>query len=456
MHAARRAVAHLRKTAPVGAIHDPVSSGTNLPLVQAKSSQSIHEGFGVVAHVSFDGVYQGANMATYLDYLVDMGARYFRGRYIPGNPGTTQAVTMARERGLKWLMLVAPEAIDGPTSQTVAQTRVVVQHIAANAADLCCGIEGLNEPNQNRASPGQTAGPVPTNWATTTVAHQNAIRQEMDASALAGVPLLGPSLHDTAAADSYNKTAAAMTGLGGLAHYDQLYAAGLRLGVNFDYCGMHRYSGGFPPVTTALDQRIGWIRSAFGAATPLWVTETGYHTAVNMPYDPANPGKGHKPVDEATLTTYTPRIAMEMVAGLGMRVVLYELLDDVNPAKDAPESNLGLYRVDAITPTTGWTAKPAAGALGTMLNALSDPGPAYTPGLVPVLVGTGSADTRYVVTAKRDGSARVWLWRNASVWDPLQRVPLPAGRTTVTTTVVDRFGPRSFQVGPDVISVPIR
>ena len=55
---------------------------------------------------------------------------------------------------------------------------------------------------------------------------------------------------------------------------------------------------------------------------------------------------------------------------------------------------------------------------------------------------------------RSDGSARVLIYLNASVWDAVKRVRLTVAPVDVTIT--DRVGTRVVKVGPQVTSVPLR
>src|SRR5919202_760494 len=67
----------------------------------------------------------------------------------------------------------------------------VLAHIRDNAADVCIGIEGMNEPNNNR-----DGSPLPADWAVKAVAYQKAIADFVAAPpSMAHVRVVGPSLH---------------------------------------------------------------------------------------------------------------------------------------------------------------------------------------------------------------------------------------------------------------------
>ena len=86
--------------------------------------------------------------------LAQTGASYFRGLYAHELSATAAVVRAARTHNVKWGMLVCPD-LNYSDSAIVAR----IKHIAANAADRCLYIEGINEPNYIRGS-----GAIPPDW----------------------------------------------------------------------------------------------------------------------------------------------------------------------------------------------------------------------------------------------------------------------------------------------------
>ncbi len=407
-----------------------------MPEVQPLSAKDVYNGYGVCAHPTFRTTVYG-DVEAWMANLAALGVRYFRGYYDPRNPGSRAAVAAARKHKVRWLMLVVQEGQRGPTDQSVETTAAIVRDIAANAADVCHGIEGLNEPNHNRSS----TLPVAADWAVTAAAHQKAIWTTAKADPrLATKPILGPSLHNIAAMESYTHANPS----GGRSHYLQLRAAGIT--AYQDWQGLHAYSGGQPPSRTLGDQERH-IRTTFGSATyPIWITETGYHNAVATT-------AGHKPTSEAAAAVYGPQ-ALLAFAKRGMRLTRYELLDDVDgDLKDDHESNFGLYRVGSHDSRT-WTPKPEAAAIAALLGELKDPGRSYRPAPVALKVTSTADDLDVTVVGKRDGSVRAYLYRSGSVWNPVSRGALTVARADVVVT--DRIGARTVTVGPGIVGVALR
>lgn len=405
-----------------------------LPMVRPLSARTLYNAYGVCAHPSFRySVY--ADVDAWMAKLAALGAKYFRGAFDPNNAGCQAAITAARKYDMQWLMLVVPEATTEPTAQTVAKTVALVKSIATIAADVCYGIEGLNEPDHNRGG-----GPVPADWALTTTAHQRAIWNTAHADPrLAGKKIVGPSLHNIAALQSYTSSNPS----GGRYHYEQIVNAGID--AYQDWQGMHSYSGGKPPCD-GLDIQLNRIYTAFGADYPVWITETGYHNALDT-------SAGHIPASEAACAVYGPQSVLAL-GKRGIRSTRYELLDDVDAGvKDVHESNFGLWRVGSSDPGT-WTAKPEVAKVSSLLRSLDDSGSGYTPALVGMRVATSATDVDVTLVGKRDGSNTVYLYRKASVWNTstLTDVAVPK----VEVTVTDRLGARTVFVGANVTTVPLR
>lgn len=406
-------------------------SASSLPLVTPLVAQKVRENFGYCAHPCFQSTAY-RHIDQWMEQLARMGVRYFRGLYVgEGNAATMTAVRAARRHNIQWLMTVTPEV-----GATLATTRARVAHIARYAADVCKGIEGQNEP-QHARSAGEV---IPADWARIAVAHQKVIWRTVRRNpSLAHVTVVGPSLHDVMAARSYSGSG----GVGGPRHYHQLASAGIKQ--YQDVAGLHRYPADDEPVS-GLAQRLALVHSAYGKGYPMWMTEWGYHNALST-------SAGHKPVSAAAAAVYVPRAILQY-ARLGYPLTRYELLDDPDGgAKDNHQSNFGAIRVGATAgaaPSSAWSQKPEAGAVRAMLTALKDDGPAFRP--KPVSVRVSGRDVDYVVTAKRDGTARVWMWRELPVWNEGRTIAVDS----VPVTVTDRRGTRTISVGAGVRSIALR
>lgn len=432
--------------------------------VQPVSALYITSRSGVCLHPNFNtagSVYKATNADAIVSRVASMGMTFFRGLL---SAQTADAYAAAcRKHGIKWLMTVVPEGGTSPTDQTVAATRAKIELIRDKYADVCAGIEGLNEPNHNRGG-----GTVPSDWARIACDHQVVIWNTAKAnlpngapSAIRYVPIVGPSLHDVQAQVSYTASSAP----GGLKHYHQLAGLGIKAVQN--YCGLHTYPGGSYP-TRQLNERLSYIYAAYGANYPVWCTEWGYHNALATT-------AGHKPISEAAAGTYGPRAYLQFItkvepngAPRDLVLTFYEMLDDYDSGtKDIHEQNFGLWGVsdqsqDAATQPSSWRPKPIAQKLSALLNALKDPPgtPTYLPPKVVCDVRSTAADAslQWQVTATKAqanaGTATVWLWRDKEVWNRDTARPIVVSSVPVDLT--DRAGTRRLTIGAEVVPIPLR
>lgn len=331
--------------------------------------------------------------------LAQTGAYYFRGMYAHNISATKVATGAARSHGIKWGMTVCPD-LSFSDSDLVAR----IKHIAANAADLCIFVEGINEPNYNRGT-----GTVPTDWARRAVAKQRLIWQTVKGDArLRHVKVLGPKLQASVGTES---------------HYRALGAAGIAQ--YMDFAALACYPGGQYPYD-ALAQRLAWIRSYWGGK-PGWITETGYTNALAAT-------RGHAVVPEDVSAAYAPSILLEALER-GCRVSMFELLDSPDAgAADDTEDHFGMFAISGGE-APPWRAKPIVSSLRSFLSGLKDPGPAYDPARISLSVTSSASDVRSTVTAKRNGSATVHLRRARDVWNPSSksRIGVPEVAVKVTT-----------------------
>ena len=280
------------------------------------------------------------------------------------------------------------------------------------------------------------------------------------APSLAGVEVIGPSLHDVASRSSYQGGEPS----GGAAHFEQLAATGIAQWQ--DRLGLHSYPNAGPPLE-GLDERLALVRDAFGADVLVHVTETGYHNALEQStntegtYRPEEESLGPRPTSEEAAAVYLRRAALQYAA-LGLPWVLYELLDDPDPApKDQAEANFGLWRATSAVPST-WSRKPAAVGLATLLDSLGAADPAtisdraQVPEMPPVRLEVSSpsgSSVQCVLTSADDGRLTAHLFRDVPMMDPATRAALEV--ESVPVTVETAAGRWSADVGADVTSIAV-
>ncbi len=189
------------------------------------------------------------------------------------------------------------------------------------------------------------------------------------------------------------------------------------LGAFIDASNVHLYTGGGPPERD-LD-RLDEAR-AMAPGKPLWVTEMGFHTAVEQP--------GRQPaVTEAQQGSYLLRQLLENAQNGVQRSYIYELLEQrPEPALRNQERHFGLLRPD-------FSHKPAFDMLATLMRELDDEGtsagPAVPPAPLDLTVATGGSDVQSLLFAKNDGSYRLVLWTRGDLE--------PNGTTSASDATVD-------------------
>ena len=397
-------------------------SAQAVPMTQVvpRWSEDLRRSYGVgVLPPTLNPAYSHVNAWT--QRLADLGATYVRARYLPGRAHTAGIVQRCRALGLTWLMSVVPE----DWSMSERELRAVLAHIRDNAADVCAGIEGMNEPNHNR-----NGTPVRSDWPQLTVGYQRVIKSFLDsAPSLARAVSVGPSLQ--MGADDPSPDFFALRDAG-LVPY-------------LDYAGLHTYPSGWAPASY-VDQRLGYGREAWGDV-PTWVTETGYNTANELPVSESGP----KPVPQDVAAVYGPRSVIEF-AVRGCKAARFQLLDRPNVANDDPSRNYGIVENTGDVPSS-WTDKVEYVAVGSFLASLRDT--ASSSSAPPVAVGvSGPSNLKWLVVAWSDGTKRLLMYRAAPVWDPDTRTRRTVRSSDVTVT--DRTGTRVVAVGAKVVSLRIR
>jgi len=174
-----------------------------------------------------------------------------------------------------------------------------------------------------------------------------------------------------------------------------------------DRGNLHPYPGGLSPDRTNwgdLSVSVDNARLSSGSK-PVWVTETGYHNAVNCS------GCGHNPTSEKAAGVYLPRLFMENFRRGIPRTYSYELIDEwPNPEKDEPEKNFGLVRNDG-------SRKPAFVALRNLLTILADSGSASGKLAFSLQCDGCPEPLRHVLLRKSTGAYYLVAWRESSVWN---------------------------------------
>jgi hypothetical protein len=173
-------------------------------------------------------------------------------------------------------------------------------------------------------------------------------------------------------------------------------------GDSIDIANLHNYPRGGPP-EDELEAELANAR-AMAPGKPLYVTETGYHTAVNQTDRQA-------PVSEQAKADYLTRTLLENYR-LGVeRTYIYQLVDGrPDPRYKDQEQHFGLLRNDL-------SEKPAYDAVRHLLTLLADPGPSFAPDHLAVSVVSEDADVQHLLLQKRDGTYYLVLWRQGKLYE---------------------------------------
>jgi len=208
---------------------------------------------------------------------------------------------------------------------------------------------------------------------------------------------------------------------------------------------LHSYAGGRPPEQALAANMAPW-QATLGPDVPLYVTEFGWHTAINNG-NFAHHGVSGDPDQAFCLDAdgqpraYPPRSdglsvqAAYLLRGLlenfrsGVRVsAIYELqnqkpVDNTNLDSGVPavragyrdmEQHFGLVAVDSGD--AAWTTRrlPSYDALRRFQRRLADEGPGTAPSAWPVRV-TAPDSVRQLPLVRRDGSLDLALWTTAAL-----------------------------------------
>jgi len=361
--------------------------------VVAMPSDRIVDSYGVGIHLNFLDT-------PYVDYdavaraLADLGVRHVRDDLFLDAPRQYDAIrTVARDAGVRFDLIMGRPDRPGTPEDFV---RTVADRLPARAVE---SLEGINEWDHFGNG---------TDWVTALTTWQQRLYAAAKAEpATEDLPVLAPAL---AFRRNYSQT-------GDLTPYA-------------DEANAHIYPGGFPPsnqISQVTQSVLQTVRSK-----PLVTTEAGYHNAMNTT-------NGHLPVPEDVAGVYLPRLLLEHVLRGEKRVYSYELIDEFDdPGLVDPEAHFGLLRRD-------WSPKPAYTAMQNLLGLLADPGPSFSPGSLGLTADGLPDDARYLLTEQRDGRFVLLLWRDVSVWDPVNQQPRDVTPADVTLRLDNAHRLRAYR-----------
>lgn len=370
----------------------------------SRSAAAFADSVGVNVHASYYDTSYG-NADAWRGRLRELGVRHVRDGFVPNDPRWVDVHRRLGEDGIRSSLIVGFEV--DPVAAVAAAAGPLRGTVDA--------IEGPNEPDLRHEA----------GWPERTREFMQRLQDAAKANPGLEAPVIGPSL-------AWPPSRNTIAGSGDLWAGENL----------------HSYAGGEPP-ETRLPKDISDARRR-GLDKPVYVTETGYHDAVDA--DVGQPG-----VDEQVAADYVPRTFLEAFAAGARRTFLYELADEKpEPARRDPEQHFGLLRQD-LSP------KPAFGTVAQLMAIVRD-----SPGQGDqrsVAVG-GGGDAQGLLLDRADGSRVLLLWRRVGPGARPQRITLRFGGEPEDVSVRDLRGGRqpsgvdrnalAVSVGTGVVAVSFR
>ena len=346
----------------------PQSSSTQHLVEAAKKADAFVDSIGVNLH---DYPFQ----SIVVPRLQELGVRHVRDGLVSNSTNELQGeMQTLLANGVKY-SLIADSRFQSPA---VAQQNI--RTMVANLAPYGNPVEYVEGPNEpDNFQPGNPNIIAETRQYAIDL--YNAMKAD---SVTAGIPLMAPSM----------STVAGWSGLGDISAW-------------VDYGNGHAYSSASYPGTPILGRELEY----FNVPTPnrpLYVTETGYHTAVPSGYSEAVQGK------------YTSRRVLELYNRGIPRIYIYDLVDD-GPNATSYNDRHGIVRQDG-------TPKPAFNALKNLITLLKEPGASFTPTALDYTLQAATPDLHRLLLQKSNGDYYLLLWYET-----------PGTDATVTTPVHLRF-----------------
>jgi hypothetical protein len=391
----------------------------------AEPAAAFVDSVGVNTHTYYSDTVYYSRFATIEQRLRELGVHHVRENLVPDRPDQYQRLNALAAAGVRSTLILGD-----PDNGTPGLERL----LAIVRDELPGSVDAIEGPNEFDLRGGE-------DWEPRVAAYQAQLYAAVeDDPELAALPVLGPSA-------------------GGIGDERQF----TDLSGDLDYGNIHPYPDGEPPETNVGE----WLAAATrtSADKPVMATESGYHDALAAT-------EGQRPVSEAAMATYVPRLFLDYFRRGIPRSFQYELVDEFPDAGETePESDFGLLRND-LTP------KPAFTALRNLIAVLDDPGGDFDPGRLDYTVSGDRSGLQQLLLQKSDGSFYLVLWRAKSVWDADARRPLdpgsrplelrfatpprrlrlyePAAAASPRRELTTASGPTSLEVGPEATVVEIQ
>jgi hypothetical protein len=327
------------------------------------ASDALADSIGLDTHIS--EMYGSLDFPIVVALVKTLGVRHVRDGVINGNPAYDTAVAT---------LLGSTAKLDAVTNCAgLTTTPTTPADVAAFNTAIGNRIEAVESPNE-----ADDTGDA--NW----VADETACLPGLRA-AIAGVPLVAPSLANPNADASQLGNISSLVDIGNI----------------------HRYYGGHNPGSAGWGGTFGcgtygalaWavcLAQVNSGSKPVAITETGYNT--------------QSEVDEATQAKYLSRALLVDLQGGVAHTFLYVLKDYTGDGYGGD----GLVRADD-------TPKPAFAAIRNELAYFSDKGGSPNLSQLSYTLANGSLD--HLLFRKRDGSYVLALWNETSSWNTTTQTP---------------------------------
>jgi hypothetical protein len=375
----------------------PTTTTTTIPVpvittVTATPAENLLNMEGVNIHSSY-GTTPYGNLTQTVSLLQQLGIKHVRDP-LSYNPGFVRSdqydfYNQLEADGIGIDLVVSP----GTDQSDLAARLNTVATYFPNAVDA------LEAPNEANMIPGDT------NWAAQDISYtQNLYTLAKANPALKNITVLGPSMANFLAL-----------------HDGELGFLSLgNLSASLDAGNVHLYPGGRDPT---------WEMSATQSAEamvsgnkPLWVTEAGYHDAVDNP--------GNFSASDAAIATYLPRLFLEWYQRGAARVNLYQLYDEFpDPSDTVYSDHFGLV-------SDNGQPKPQFYAVENFNKLLEDTGTVTDPGSLTYSISSGATKVSSLLLEKSNGQFQLFLWQDVSVSNTATNPPTdtPVAATPVTVT----------------------
>lgn len=341
----------------------PLGPDVEVKLVDARPTSAFVDSVGVNIHATYtDTPY--IDHDTVLEVLRESGIRHVRDAVVPVRlDDIGDFLDRLEAQGGCAQLIVGGERVDD--EQLARSIEFLGEH-----ADVLAGVEGPNELDLKE---------VRGDWQDLARDQQERIFEGVrDVDAIAPVPVASLSVGRLRAFEGPGDVSDVV-----------------------DLVNLHPYPGGEPPEGTI--EPHAEAAQQLADDTPVLVTETGYHDAVND--EDSQPA-----VSEEVEAVYLPRLLLDAYAIGVVRTYLYELVDEFPDVDDSDDqASFGLYRRD-------WSPKPAADSVTDLLQLLSSVSDSDPTSLELAVRAPDDEDVRTLLLGDGDGH---WLalWRSVSVYD---------------------------------------